>query len=106
MPTPLTKREARISRAFQRYERLKEKAEAAYARADRAAHEISRKIFKQGKKLSAFTSAVRISDEGKYLLATDQYLEARHETEQGTGDGKIWAHAAARQFKLATKNLD
>jgi len=106
MPTPLTKREARIARAYQRYEKLKEKAEAAYARADRNCAEISRKIFKQGRKLSPFTSAVRISYEGKFLLATDQYLEARHETETGSGDGKIWAHAAARQFKLATKNLD
>lgn len=104
--TPLTKREQRLARAFQRYEKLKEKAEAAYARADRTAAEIARKIFKQGKKLSAFTSAVRISDEGKYVLATDQYAEARHETETGQGDGKLWAHSAVRQFKLATKNLD
>ncbi len=103
---PLTKRESRIARAWSRYEKAKEKAEAAYARADRMAGELSRKIFKLGKKLSPFTSAVRISEDGKFLLATDQYLEARHETETGSGDGKIWAHAAARQFKLSTKNLD
>jgi hypothetical protein len=102
---PLTKREARIARAYQRYEKAIDKAQAQYARADRLGQKVAEQIFKLGKKLSDFTKAVRISDEGKHLLATDQYAEASHDIAQG-GDGKIWAHAAARKWKLATKNLD
>jgi hypothetical protein len=102
---PLTKREIRIARAHQRYEKAIDKAQAQYARADRLGQQLAEKIFKLGKKLGDFTRAVRISDEGKYLLATDQYAEASQDSASG-GDGKIWAHAAARRWKLNTKNLD
>lgn len=107
MPTPLTKRERTLARAFTRYEALKEKAEAAYARADRAAAKLAQQIFKikAARVLSQFEKAVRISEEGKHLIATAQFLEAQHDALKG-GDGKIWAHGSVRPWKLSTKNLD
>ena len=107
MSTPLTNRERRLGRAFARYEKLKEKAEAAYARADRAAAEIAQTIFKSktAKAIGQFTKAVRISEEGKHIVATAQYLEAQDAALKGE-EGKIWAHGSVRPWKLSTKNLD
>ena len=107
MPTPLTKRERAIARTFARYEKLQEKASAAYARADRLATELAQKIFKikNARALNEFTKAVRISEEGKHLLAEAQFLAAQKDALNG-GDGKIWAHGAVRPWKLSTKNLD
>jgi hypothetical protein len=48
---------------------------------------------------------VRISEEGKHLLVTAQLAEAAAEAANG-GEGKVWAHAAARPWKFSTKNLD
>ena len=104
---PLTKRESAIARAFQRYERVKEKAEANYAKADRAAAELAKKVFqfRRSKQVDDFTRAVRISEDGKFLLVTAQLAEAAAAAANG-GEGKVWAHAAARPWKFATKNLD
>jgi len=107
MPSPLTHRERRIGRAFSRYEKLKEKAEAAYARVDRAAAELAQQIFKlrAARQLNQFEKAVRISEDGKHVIATAQFLQAQEEALNG-GDGKLWSHAAVRPWKLSTKNLD
>ena len=104
---PLTKRERSILSAYQRFERLKEKAEAAYAKVDHIGSELAQKVFKlkASKKVSDFTRAVRISEDGKHLLVTAQLAEAAAEAASG-GEGKVWAHAAARPWKFATKNLD
>ena len=104
---PLTKRESAILRAYQRMERIQEKAAALYAKADHAGAELAKKVFKlkTAKKVSDFTRAVRISEEGKHLLVTAQLAEAAADAANG-GDGKVWAHAAARPWKFATKNLD
>ena len=104
---PLTKRESAILRAYQRVERLQEKASAIYARADRAGADLAKKVFglKTAKKVSDFTRAVRISEDGKFLLVTRQLAEAAADAYNG-GEGKVWAHAAARPWKFATKNLD
>jgi len=104
---PLTKREAAILRAHQRIERLQEKAAALYAKADHAAADLAGKIFKlkNAKRISDYTRAVRISEEGKHLLVTAQLAEAAAEAANG-GEGKVWAHAAARPWKFSTKNLD
>ena len=104
---PLTKRESAILRAHQRVEKLQEKASALYARADREGAKLAQKVFqlKTAKKISEFTRAVRISEEGRHLLVTAQLAEAAADAANG-GDGKVWAHAAARPWKFATKNLD
>ena len=106
MPS-LTKRERSILSAYQRFERLKEKAEAAYAKADHIGADLAKKVFglKKVKQLTPFTRAVRISEEGKHLLVTAQLAEAAADAANG-GEGKVWAHAAARPWKFATKNLD
>lgn len=103
----LTKRESAIARAFQRYERVKEKAESLYAKADRSAGELAKKVYgsKTSKRLDDFTRAVRISEDGRHLLVTAQLAEAAAQAANG-GEGKVWAHAAARPWKFATKNLD
>jgi hypothetical protein len=104
---PLTKRESAILRAYQRMERIQEKAAALYAKADHAGAKLAKKAFKlkTAKKVSDFTCAVRISEEGKHLLVTAQLAEAAADAANG-GEGKVWAHAAARPWKFATKNLD
>lgn len=104
---PLTKRESAIARAFQRYERVKEKAEGLYAKADRAAAELAKKVFKlkNVKQLDDFTRAVRISEDGRHLVVTAQLAEAAAAATNG-GEGKLWGHAAVRPWKFATKNLD
>ena len=104
---PLTKSESTILRAHQRIERLQDKAQAMYARADRAAAELAGKIFKlkTAKRISDYTRAVRISEEGKHLLVTAQLAEAAADAANG-GEGKVWAHAATKPWKFSTKNLD
>lgn len=107
MPTPLSKRESAMLRAFQRLERLQEKAAAMYAKSDRAAAELAKKIFalKKVRQIDDFTRAVRISEDGRFLLVTAQLAEAAAEAANG-GEGKLWAHAAVRPWKFSTKNLD
>lgn len=107
MPTPLTKRESAIRSAYQRWERAKEKAEALYAKSDRAGSELAKKVFKlkNAKKLDDFTRAVRISEDGRHLLVTAQLAEAAAEAANGE-EGKVWGHAAVRPWKFSTKNLD
>lgn len=107
MPASLTKRERAIAAALRRYEKAKDRAEACYAHADKLATALAQKIFKlkSARALSEFQKAVRISEEGKHVIATAQYLEAQHEALTG-GDGKIWAHGSVRPWKLSTKNLD
>ena len=106
MPT-LSKRERSILSAYQRFERAQEKATALYAKADHIGAELAKKVFglKKVKQLTPFTRAVRISEDGKHLLVTAQLAEAAAEAVNG-GEGKVWAHAAARPWKFATKNLD
>lgn len=106
MPS-LSKRERSILSAYQRFERLKDKADAAYARVDSFGAQLATKVFslKKVKQLTPFTRAVRISEDGKHLLVTAQLAEAAAEAANG-GEGKVWAHAAARPWKFATKNLD
>lgn len=107
MPTPLTKRERAFARALTRYEKAKDRAESAYAEADRLCTDLAQKIFKlkSARAVTEFSKAVRISEEGKHVIATAQYLEAQAEALSG-GDGKIWAHGSVRPWKLFTKNLD
>src|SRR5579871_4474825 len=97
MPTPLTKRERSFGRALTRWEKLKDKAEAAYARVDREGAEIAKKVFKlkSARALDEFSKAVRISEDGKHLIVTAQFLQAQKEALSG-GDGKIWAHGSVR----------
>lgn len=107
MPQPLTATERRILRAYQRSQRMSERAQAIYAAAGRAEQQLARKIFalKSARVLDPHTKAIRMTEEGRSILVTDQYSKAVAEAEQ-TGEAKVWAHAAARQFKLSEKNLD
>lgn len=107
MPTPLTKRELSIARAYARSEKALERAGAIYARAGRGEQRLAKKIFamKSAKVVSPHCRAIRITEEGRYVLVTDQFAQAMTE-ENSDGEAKVWAHAAARHWKLSEKNLD
>jgi CHASE3 domain sensor protein len=101
----LSKRERSIAAATRRFERQKDKAESEYAKANRLAITLGQKIFKMRKarQLSPFQRAVRISEEGKHVVATAQYLQAQHEANNG-GEALIWAHSSVKPFKISTSN--
>lgn len=106
MPQPLTKRESSIARAYQRAVKAMERAQAIYARAGRQEQQLAKKIFalKSAKVVSPHCRAIRITDEGRYLLAEDNFSKALADESAG-GEAKCWAHAAARHWKLSEKNL-
>lgn len=107
MPTPLTKREQSLARAYTRAVKASERASAIYARAGKQEFSLAKKIFglKNARVLDPHTRAVRLTEDGRYLVVTDQYAKAATDAKD-EGEAKVWAHAAARQFKLSEKNLD
>lgn len=84
-----------------------ERASAIYARAGRLEQRLAKKIFsmKNARVVSPHCRAIRITEEGRHVLVTDQYAAAIAE-EATEGEAKVWAHAAARHFKISEKNLD
>ena len=107
MPQPLTKRESSIARAYARSEKALERAGAIYAKAGRQEQRLGKKIFalKSARVVSPHCRAIRITEEGRYLLVTDQFSKAIAD-EATDGEAKVWAHAAARHWNLSEKNLD
>jgi hypothetical protein len=108
MPTPLSKRESSAARAYSRSVKALERAGSIYAKAGRQEQQLAKKIFamKKGTRvISPHIRAIRITEEGRYLLVTDQFAAATADEIEG-GEAKVWAHAAARHWKLSEKNLD
>jgi len=103
----LTKREAQIASSYARAEKALERAGAIYAKAGRQEQRLAKKIFamKSARVVSPHCRAIRITEEGRYLLVTDQFSKALAE-EAVDGEAKVWAHAAARHWHLSEKNLD
>lgn len=91
----LTKRERSIAAKYRRIQRAEVRGSAVYSQADSLTLSLAR-LMKPGQ-------AIRISAEGKGLVLIDQYAEASAKSDEMP---KVWAHAAARRWKLKEVTLD